>query len=198
MSAANQDQLNIFDENEQVIGQETRAVVHRDGLWHQEIHVWFYTPQQEVIFQHRAPDKDSYPDLLDATVGGHVEIGSNYEESAIKETKEETGLDIKLADLIFIKKDRRQTVDPATKTINNCWGVVYAYEYRGRLEDLRIEEGKAVGFEAWLIADLLQLGPEDIKKFIPFYFQAAGRDILLALEKIIKTGKENFSAPDAV
>lgn len=178
-------QLNIFDEAEKIIGQASRATIHRDGLLHQEVHVWFYTPLGEVIFQHRAPDKDSYPDLLDATVGGHVEIGSNYEATALKETAEETGLAITPADLLFIKKERRRTVDAVTGTINDCWGVVYAYEYQGLLSDLRAEAGKAVGFEAWPIEALLNIEPEEAKRFIPFYFQEQGREIFLALEKII-------------
>lgn len=60
-----------------------RENIHNQGLLHREIHVWFYTPKGEIIFQHRAKDKDTYPDLLDATVGGHVEINSDYENTAL-------------------------------------------------------------------------------------------------------------------
>lgn len=80
--------LDIVDENDQIIGQATRDKIHRQGLLHREIHVYFITPQQEIIFQHRAKDKETFPDLLDATVGGHVEIGDSYELTAIKETEE--------------------------------------------------------------------------------------------------------------
>ena len=65
--------LNIVDENDQIIGEDTRENIHRKGLLHREIHVWFYTPKSEIVFQHRAKNKDTFPDLLDATVGGHVE-----------------------------------------------------------------------------------------------------------------------------
>lgn len=84
--------LNIVNENDEIIGQETRENIHKQGLLHHEVHVHFITPNKEIIFQHRAKDKDFYPDLLDATVGGHVEIGDTYEKTAIKETREETGL----------------------------------------------------------------------------------------------------------
>ena len=77
--------LNIIDEDGKIIGEETRENIHNRGLLHREIHVWFYTAKDEIIFQHREKDKDTYPDLLDATVGGHVEIGSDYENTALQE-----------------------------------------------------------------------------------------------------------------
>ena len=84
--------LNIIDENGNITGEETRENIHKQGLLHREIHVWFYTPKGEILFQHRAKDKDTYPDLLDATVGGHVEIGADYESAALQELEEETGI----------------------------------------------------------------------------------------------------------
>jgi isopentenyldiphosphate isomerase len=35
--------LEIVDENDNVIGLETREKVHREGLLHREIHIWFVT-----------------------------------------------------------------------------------------------------------------------------------------------------------
>src|SRR5574343_530627 len=96
--------LDIVNENDEIIGQDTRENVHKFGLLHREIHIWFITPDGNMIFQHRAKDKDTYPDLLDATVGGHVDQGMTYEESAIKEMEEETGLKIDFKDLHFLKK----------------------------------------------------------------------------------------------
>lgn len=96
--------LEVINENDNIIGLETRSKIHQDGLLHREIHIWFLTPKSEIIFQHRAKDKDTHPDKLDATVGGHVEPKMSYEETAIKECKEETGIDIDLNKLVFLKK----------------------------------------------------------------------------------------------
>ena len=41
-------------------------------------------------------------DLLDATVGGHVEIGSDYENTALQELEEETGIKAEKNNLAFI------------------------------------------------------------------------------------------------
>ncbi|MFA6994850.1 MAG: NUDIX domain-containing protein [Patescibacteria group bacterium] len=163
--------LNIVDENDQIIGQETRENIHKNGLLHREIHVYFITPNKEIIFQHRAEDKDTYPDLLDATVGGHVEIGNSYEQTAVKETEEETGLKIKFSDLILINKIKKYSEDKATNKINNVFNTRYAYIYKGDVKNLRIESGKALGFEIWPLDKLLNLTDSDKARFIPYILE---------------------------
>jgi len=158
--------LEIINENDQVIGLETRKKIHQDGLLHREIHIWFLTPKGEIIFQHRAKDKDTYPDKLDATVGGHVEPKMSYEETAIKECKEETGIDININKLLFLTKMRKKSFDEVTKLTNNTIRSQYAYLYEGVISDLQIEKGKAEGFEAWKIDDLPHLSEGDKSKFI--------------------------------
>ena len=160
--------LNIVNENDEIIGEESREKIHQEGLLHREIHVYFVTPNKEIIFQHRAKDKDTYPDLLDATVGGHVEIGDSYEKTAIKETEEETGLIIDVEDLIFLSKTKRRSEDKATGKINNAFRESYIYIFRGDIKDLHIEEGKSLGFEIWPMEKLLNINETDSKRFIPY------------------------------
>ena len=57
--------LNIIDENGKIIGEDTRKNIHKNGLLHREINVYFYTPQGEIIFQHRSKNKETFPDLLE-------------------------------------------------------------------------------------------------------------------------------------
>jgi len=159
--------LEVIDENDNIIGLETREKVHKDGLLHREIHIWFITPNGDMIFQHRAKNKDTYPDKLDATVGGHVEPNMTYEETAIKECKEETDIDIDISKLLFLKKMKKKSFDEVTKLTNNTIRSQYAYLYEGHISDLHVEEGKAEGFELWKINDLSNLSDGDIIKFIP-------------------------------
>jgi isopentenyldiphosphate isomerase len=169
--------LNIVSESDEIIAPETRKKIHEEGLLHQEVHVYFVTPKKEIIFQHRAKDKDTFPDLLDATVGGHVEIGQSYEETAVKESEEETGVKIDKKDLIFINKFKKYLKDDATAKINYAFQSEYLYIYRGDIKDLKIEEGKAVGFEVWSIDKLLNLNEEDKNKFIPYILELAGTEL---------------------
>lgn len=159
--------LNIVDETGKVIGEETRVNIHKQGLLHREAHVWFYTPKGEIIFQHREKNKDTYPDLLDSTVGGHVEIGDDYESTALKEMEEETGLRATKDQPVFIKMLRGKTHDQVTGLTNNFIRAIYAYLYDGNFKDLKVEKGEAVGFEAWPKEKILNLSDEDRKSFIP-------------------------------
>ena len=179
--------LEVVDNEDRVIGLEARGKIHQEGLLHREIHVWFLTPQGEIIFQHRAKDKDTYPDLLDATVGGHVEPGMSYEETAIKECLEETGLLIEEKDLVLLVKMPKKSFDEVTKKTNNTIRSQYAYLYTGPIDNLKIETGAGVGFEAWRIDDLPNLQESDKNKFIPLILN---EDILTlfkeAKEKLIR------------
>ena len=159
--------LEVVDENDHVIGLETREKIHREGLLHREIHVWFITPKAEIVFQHRAKDKDTYPDKLDATVGGHVEPGMSYDDTAVKECLEETGVEVDSNKLVLLTKMRKRAVDAVTGAINNTLRAQYAYLYDQPVEELVVEEGKAEGFEAWKIDSLTQLSEDDRGKFIP-------------------------------
>ena len=170
--------LNIVNDKDEIIGEETRENIHTNGFLHREIHVYFITPNKEIVFQHRAKDKDTFPDLLDATVGGHVEIGLSYEETAIKEAGEETGVLINNSDLIFINKIKKYSKDGATGKINSVFNSRYLFIYRGDVSDLKIETGKALGFEVWPMDRLLSISDSDRKRFIPYILEFVTTELM--------------------
>lgn len=178
--------LEVIDENDTVVGLETRAKIHQDGLLHREIHIWFFTPNCEIIFQHRAKGKDTYPNKLDATVGGHVEPKMSYEETAVKECKEETGIDIDLNKLVFLRKMRKKSFDKVTGLTNSTVRSQYAYLYEGSLKDLQIEDGKSQGFVAWKTGNLSHLSETDKNKFIPLILEKDMLDIFNQAREIFK------------
>ncbi len=73
---------------------KARAAVHRDGDWHRAVHVWV-TGEADgwpfLLFQQRGADKDTWPNRLDATVGGHLRAGETAAE-ALREVEEEIGV----------------------------------------------------------------------------------------------------------
>lgn len=71
-----------------------RADVHRDGDWHRAIHVWVYGVQDGsafLLFNQRGRQKDTWPGVLDVTVGGHLAAGETVEQ-AYREIEEEIGV----------------------------------------------------------------------------------------------------------
>jgi len=178
--------LSIVDEEGNIIGEDTRENIHKKGLLHKEVHVWFYTPKGGIIFQLRGKDKDTFPNLLDATVGGHVELGDDYVDTALKETLEETGVRAIKNDLYLVAKIRKIAKDPATDMVNNVLRMVYAYEYSGNIEDLGIEEGSQ-GFEEWLIKKLLVgLSETEKKRFIPSILENEYLEIYRKIGRLLK------------
>jgi isopentenyldiphosphate isomerase len=177
--------LEVINDKDEVIGLESRNKIHQEGLLHREIHIWFMTPDGMMIFQHRAKDKDTYPDMLDATVGGHVDPGMSYESTALKEMEEETGIKADLNDLHFLKKMRSRSVDKVTGKINNTIRVQYAYLFIGDPSELKIEKGKSIGFEEWSAEKLLTLSEEEKKKFIPLIYSEEFLDLFKEVQKII-------------
>ncbi|MCE9628703.1 MAG: NUDIX domain-containing protein [Candidatus Vogelbacteria bacterium] len=180
-----EEQLEIINENDEVIGLESRKVIHQKGLLHREIHIWFITPDRKIIFQHRAKDKDTYPDKLDATVGGHVDPGMTYDDTAIKEGREETGVTLDLAKLKLVRKIHKKTFDEDTGLTNNTIRSQYAYLFEGGISDLQIETGKAIGFEAWPIDSLSKLTEEDRSKFIPAILSKEFLDLFEESQRVL-------------
>ena len=84
--------FDIIDEEDRVVGQEMRTVVHRRGLWHRGAHVLLFTPDDKLIVQQRAKSKSQSPLALDCSVSEHVLAGETYHEAAIRGLKEELGI----------------------------------------------------------------------------------------------------------
>lgn len=71
-----------------------RADVHRDGDWHRAIHVWVYGKGDSgpfLLMNQRGRHKDTWPGMLDVTVGGHLAAGETVEQ-AFREIEEEVGI----------------------------------------------------------------------------------------------------------
>lgn len=81
---------------------KARAAVHRDGDWHRAVHVWVAGHDDNgpfLLMQRRSLAKDTWPGVLDATVGGHYRAGESLVET-LRETEEEIGIAVTMEDLI--------------------------------------------------------------------------------------------------
>lgn len=159
--------LNIVDENDNVIGEDTRENIHEKGLIHREIAIWVFNDNKEILFQKRSLKKDSHPGLLAASCAGHVEIGDDYEKAALRELEEETGIKVAEGDLIFLGKLEKGDFKATNQPGNNHFKMVYAYHFKEKAAGLKIEEGEATSLEFWPIDKILNLTEEEKKEFVP-------------------------------
>lgn len=93
--------MELFDEIEED-GSRTglvkeRGVVHEDGTLHATVHTWIVRPNDksgyDLLLQKRSRRKDSNPGCWDISSAGHIEAGHGYLESALRELKEELGIE---------------------------------------------------------------------------------------------------------
>ncbi|NJC94958.1 MAG: NUDIX hydrolase [Anaerolineales bacterium] len=96
--------FDIIDENDRVIGQETRTVVHQRGLWHRGVHILLFDRRGRLLVQQRSEKKSQSPLALDCSVSEHVQAGEDYYHAAIRGLSEELGLDgVEIQPLIKFK-----------------------------------------------------------------------------------------------
>jgi 16S rRNA (adenine1518-N6/adenine1519-N6)-dimethyltransferase len=85
--------FDVVDEQDQVIEQRTRGEVHQLGLRHRAVHVFVFNKKGEVFLQQRSHLKDVSPLAWDSSAAGHLDTGESYAAAAVRELREELGLE---------------------------------------------------------------------------------------------------------
>lgn len=102
--------LDIVDEDGVPTGETVpRKDAHRLGIPHRTSHVWLlriHNGKTQVLLQKRSADKDSYPGCLDISSAGHIPAGEGFLESALRELREELGVEARAQELIYCGQRR--------------------------------------------------------------------------------------------
>jgi isopentenyl-diphosphate delta-isomerase type 1 len=91
--------FDVVDERDQVIGREYRREIHRRGLLHRAIHIFWLRTDGQLCLQRRSFAKDNCPGLLSTSCAGHVDSGEDYLTAAVRELREELGVSVEPAAL---------------------------------------------------------------------------------------------------
>ncbi|ASV31936.1 NUDIX hydrolase [Maribacter cobaltidurans] len=145
-----------------------KSQAHQKGLFHPTVHVWFYTPNGQILIQQRGKDKDTYPLLWDVSVAGHVGAGENIKISAVREIEEEIGLKIKPSDLHKIGIFK--SVQKHSESLIDCeFHHTFLVELRVSLENLTKQESEVEDLKLVSITQFEEeLGNEEkSKKYVP-------------------------------
>lgn len=88
--------LDIVNEKGEPTGKTAlKSEAHKNGWYHNTIHLWLFTSKGEILLQQRSHKKVIYPLLWDVSVAGHIDAGETFIEAALRETEEEIGLQLK-------------------------------------------------------------------------------------------------------
>jgi isopentenyl-diphosphate delta-isomerase type 1 len=83
--------FDIVNDNDEVIGQMPRRIVHRDGHKHRAVHVLVFDSRGRIFLQKRSMAKDTFPGAWDSSASGHLASGEDYAACAQRELREELG-----------------------------------------------------------------------------------------------------------
>lgn len=125
-----------------------RALVHRYGDPHATAHVWVvrYTKEgrPELLLQKRSQTKDSFPGCYDISSAGHVQAGGNCLDTAVRELKEELGIDAEPASLQFagVHTAKVETEFYGKPFCNFEISNVYLYKEAVDVENLVLQESE--------------------------------------------------------
>nr|WP_239584470.1 NUDIX domain-containing protein [Aquibacillus albus] len=95
-----------------------------------------------LLFQHRHPQKDLFPNLLDISAAGHLLSGETPEDG-VREVEEELGLKVEYSDLISVGIFSEQLVGEAYKDFEHCH--VFLYEFEGSIHSFDLQEEEVTG-----------------------------------------------------
>lgn len=86
--------FDVVDEFDRVIGSAPRSEVHRVWHKHRAVHIFAFDNRDRLWLQKRSALKDCEPLKWDSSAAGHLARGESYEVCAIREVREEMGIDV--------------------------------------------------------------------------------------------------------
>ncbi len=91
--------LEVVDSDGNVLRLAARSEIHGNpSLVHRVVHVLVFDARGRLLLQKRSKNKDVAPGKWDTSVGGHVSPGEDTESAALREMREELGIQaVKLA-----------------------------------------------------------------------------------------------------
>jgi len=148
--------LDIWNADGQPTGKKClKDEAHQKGWFHPTVHIWFYTNTPSLLLQKRGLSKQTYPGFWDVSVAGHVSAGETILEGALREVKEEIGLDIKQTDLRLL--DVRKNTNRFENGIIDCeFQHVFLAKLDTAVSNLKIQEAEVDAVRLFSFEELQQ------------------------------------------
>ena len=200
------EKIDILDARGLMTGEVAwKSEAHRLGLWHGCFHCWIVAPETPsggpyLFVQRRAAEKETWPDRLDVSVGGHLEAGEEALDG-LREVEEELGLEVAARELVPLGTRRVELEIPAglDREFQEVFLLVRALSQRDlrfqeeevaavvrlRLDDVEaLYEGGEVSAEEWADGETSPISVR-LADFVPgedYYLLRAARAARAGLE----------------
>ncbi len=123
-----------------------RALVHSNGDPHGTAHIWVVRNNSsggwDVLLQKRSQNKDSNPGCYDISSAGHIQAGDDFLPAALRELKEELGIQARPEQLEFIGYHRgcREAVFNGKMFKDNEISAIYIYREPVDIHKLKLQK----------------------------------------------------------
>lgn len=180
-----EEMVDIVNEKDEVVGQMKRSDAEEKEIHHRLCEVWLYNSKGQILVQKRSLKKKALPGLLEWTVSGHIDSGETYEEAALRETAEETGVEVATGDLRFLghfipneKIDGRRVVH---------FRKMFAAKFEGNITDLRFDPNEVDSFEWWDLDTLIETLNNHDQRFFHFLWHPFSLEVLKKIKELYES-----------
>ena len=143
---------------------KTKSEIKRDGDYHKVIAVLIVNDDNILIHQ-RSKNKKVYPNLWSLFVRGHVQAGEDSLDAALREIKEEIGIDVDKSELEFLYtlKEEAKKKD----YIENMFYDTFLLRKKIDLKDITIQKEEVDDIKYINIDEVYNLIKNGSKEFVP-------------------------------
>ena len=151
--------IDIFDENNNPTGiVKEKKQAHEDGDFHRTAHIWIINDKNELLLQKRSASKKTHPNCWDISGAGHIKAGESAIDGAIRELKEELGVEVEEKDLQYIA-----TIKSTKNPKNMEFQYVYLLNCNKEVEEYIFEDNEVSEVKYIFYKDLEKMVEEKIE-----------------------------------
>jgi len=162
----------LFDENRNLTGKiHQRGTPISDGFYHIVIHSWIVNSQNQIVLTKRHPNKP-FPNLWECS-GGSILAGEESLEGAIREVKEEIGIEL--------NKDEGKLLFSHCRKPHHDFYDVWLFKYEIDLSKVILQEGEVTEIKLVSPDELIKMS--ELGQLVP---------TLSYMVELIKEGKLSY------
>ena len=149
--------LTVVNEQDKVLGYSLKEDILRRGLNYRCVQVFIFNGKEELLVCRRPEVKKKFAGQFAASAMGHVRRGEEYEDSAIREMKQELGINVRLR-----KATKFSVMDGENRVFQEIWfGSV-----NEEIEPDETEIAESKYFELGNVRQAMAVNPENFA--VPF------------------------------
>ena len=163
----------LYDVNRNVIGEHIRGNEMPDNGYHLVVHVWVKNSKGQFLIAQRSASRTKNP-LMWECQGGSVLKGENSMQGALREVKEEVGVDLDSSKGKIIFSNTRGVINGFK--FNDMMDV-WLFEYDGEV-DLTLATTDEVAQTKWLFpSEIMELSKQGkFVKTLTYFFDKIAKD----------------------